>query len=323
MSRNIDNLITLPSARNDLLIDYTLGDLSPVEAQALEQRLAEDGLLRVEFFELRKRIESLRDRRGPLPAIDITAAVMAKIRDEYVVPDVSPAKKIIAFPYRRWIAAVAALLLVFAGALITLKNRSLPQVSPDVVLRDTPEPAMIAPLLVAAPQKSNDDISFANLMEPPNEDVEWLKSAQLADGSWDAVTWGGTWQARPGLTALVLCGLMKAESERIFTGSNADTANRALSYLLASARDPSVNSRSAVVHQQQVLFVGVALQEARRLCRDDQIILQIDEALANLSIQNAAGSLSMVSVMIPHLPEEAAIKGGRVYLVARAMLIDS
>ena len=62
MSKNIDNIIELPDSRDDVLIDYALGDLSPEETKALEKRMAEDGLLRVEYYEHRKLIESLRSQ---------------------------------------------------------------------------------------------------------------------------------------------------------------------------------------------------------------------------------------------------------------------
>jgi ribosomal protein L17 len=304
-------MVNKPGSDAETLVDYVLGELPPEKTRVLEERLADEGLLRVNLYEHQQVINALRAIEAPRPSIDFTSSVMAQIREERVAP-VTPAPTIIPFPQPwRPLVAIAALLLVCVGASVAWLVRQ-PAIAPTIAAQP-----MIAPeIMDVAPP-------VAQVNTPASSDVAWLTTVQLADGSWDSLDGGGTWRAKPGLTALVLCGLMKSEQATIFTGEKAETAQRALTYLVTLARDPKAHHRRTVVQRQQVMFVGVALHEARRLSRDEHIIRQIDEALACLNLPAAEEPLSVANVILPNLPEDASRMGGRIYLVARAMLIDS
>lgn len=291
-----------PDARrpDDELVDYLLGDLPPADAARLEQRLADDSLLRVELYECRRVIDAMRALPAAHAGPGFVASVMAaRHRDAEALPPAAAPPRHNRRAYAQPLMAMAAALVIIAGGMLAmLQPQPAAPVASTVVPQTPPAPARSAA-------------------------IETLRAAQLPNGAWDTGTGGGTWNARPGLTALVLCGLIQTSAGECFTGPDADIAARALDYLIRVAQETDHHQRALVVHRQQLAFVGVALSEAQRLCRDPAKSRRIELALAALNIDTGSGSPRIASAILPHLPEQAARQGGHIYQLARALLLET
>lgn len=293
----------------DELVDYLLGDLPPEEAAQLERRLAEDSLLRVELYELRRMMDAMRALPSVGAGPEFVASVMAARdrNDEAPVPRRSRRMRV-----RALLAMTAALAIVATGVLISrTANEPMPVFAAQATV--TPEPTL--PVVAAE--------SVVDYKATHTAAFEALRNTQLPNGAWDSETGGGTWKARPGLTALVLCGLIQASSGECFTGPDAAVATRALDYLISTVKGTDLQQRALVVHRQQLVFVGVALSEARQICRDPETERRIDQALAALNISAGPERPRIASAILPHLPEEAARQGGRIYQLARTLLLET
>lgn len=293
---------------SDDLVDYLLGDLPPAKAAQLEQRLSGDSLLRVELYECRRAIDAMRALPAASAGPGFVAAVMAaKDRD-----DETPrrARRV----YRRPLLALAASLAIIAGGMLIMRQPATP-VMPAVVAHDVVAPSQ--PVAAAAPENT------VACTAAQADAINALRATQLPNGAWDSEAGGGAWKARPGLTALVLCGLIQASSGDCFTGPHAAVATRALDYLINTAMDTDLDQRALVVHRQQLVFVGVALSEARQVCRDPETARRIEQALTALNVSSEPGSPRIASAILPHLPEQAARQGGHIYQLARALLLET
>lgn len=312
---------------DETITGYILGDLPPDQMRSFEARMKDDGLLRVRVYETRRLIERLNTLPAEKANPGFTARVMQRL--EPSEPATTPATpgRIIPFPWFRF-TALAASLVILAGLIVVTANRldatrseSSPVVREHLAAR-SPGAARLPgpdfPPAVSGGGKTSAPQGVATA------DLAWLEQVQLPDGSWDAAAWGGNWQARPGLTALVLCGLLRhGGGDNALTADANPVTRRALHFLMAYAAGSGPSERSTVVHRQQQLFVAAALHEARSVCRDETLAATIDTALDQLALPETGRPLTVASVMLPHLPEQAAAQGGRIYLIARALLLDT
>jgi len=326
---------------SDELLEYLLGDLSPDEARRLERRLDEDSFLRVELYERRRLMDAMSRLPVAQPRAGFTASVMASVQCGRSPMDAMsshsrPRPRLLI--QRTSIAVIAALVVLMAIAewmfsrpsvpvpatIVAQSSHAVPPSLPVVVeaadhattitepdARPAPSPAPIRIESVTAPNQAHQVA------------IDRLRACQQPDGSWDPESSGGSWNARPGLTALVVCSLMQANGEHSFTGRDAAATTRALDYLIEVSLAPAANRRTSVVHQQQISFIIVALSEARRLCRDQAILDRIDQALSALRASPASDEYRIASAILPYLPKEAAVRGGQVYQIARSILLES
>lgn len=327
---------------SDVLLDYLLGDLTPEEVRHLERRLEDDSILRVELYERQRFLEAMHRLPAAQPRAGFTASVMASVHSGR-----SPMDEMSAQPSSRphavirrhfFSAAIAALLAAMAFTGWMFLGRSDQILAPVVaqnreVIPPSAPPVVVAPVIAMAtaePDYAPASSPAPIMIEPaksPNPAlqaaIDQLRSSQLPDGSWDPESSGGTWNARPGLTALVVCSLMQANGELSFTGRDAVTTTRALDYLIEVSMAPMAQRRTSVVREQQISFIIVALSEARRLCRDEAMLDRINQALSALRAPAAPDEFRIASSILPHLPKEAELRGGQVYQIARSILLES